>query len=145
VPAFDLLTSPGRESEHRSYGAAAERPSGQRASGARPGAASREERVQRHAEAPPEGDRGTGEQRPPTGAGPPPAARLVLVSSFVLCKQEGRKTLENQVKRLETVERREHKLKDDIQSKAQQIQQMADKILVSSSGPFQPSHWPSPQ
>uniref|UniRef100_A0A3Q3X2J0 Uncharacterized protein n=1 Tax=Mola mola TaxID=94237 RepID=A0A3Q3X2J0_MOLML len=40
-----------------------------------------------------------------------------------------RKTLENQVKRLEIVERRETKLKDEIQSKAQQIQQMADKIL----------------
>ncbi|XP_056266907.1 citron rho-interacting kinase [Pseudoliparis swirei] len=47
--------------------------------------------------------------------------------------EEGRKTLENQVKRLETVERREHKLKDDIQSKAQQIQQMADKILELES------------
>lgn len=47
------------------------------------------------------------------------------------CVQDGRKTLENQVKRLEIVERRETKLKDEIQSKAQQIQQMADKILVS--------------
>lgn len=45
--------------------------------------------------------------------------------------QDGRKTLENQVKRLEIVERRETKLKDEIQSKAQQIQQMADKILVT--------------
>uniref|UniRef100_A0A673LFL3 non-specific serine/threonine protein kinase n=1 Tax=Sinocyclocheilus rhinocerous TaxID=307959 RepID=A0A673LFL3_9TELE len=41
-----------------------------------------------------------------------------------------RKTLENQVKRLEMVERRENKLKDDIQTKSQQIQQMAEKILV---------------
>lgn len=47
-----------------------------------------------------------------------------------LCVQEGRKTLENQVKRLEMVERRENKLKDDIQTKSQQIQQMAEKILV---------------
>lgn len=46
------------------------------------------------------------------------------------CVQDGRKTLENQVKRLEIVERREIKLKDEIQSKSQQIQQMADKILV---------------
>ncbi|KAJ8285784.1 hypothetical protein GJAV_G00030920 [Gymnothorax javanicus] len=43
--------------------------------------------------------------------------------------EDGRKTLENQVKRLEIVERRENKLKDDIQTKSQQIQQMADKIL----------------
>uniref|UniRef100_A0A3Q0SHM4 Citron rho-interacting serine/threonine kinase n=1 Tax=Amphilophus citrinellus TaxID=61819 RepID=A0A3Q0SHM4_AMPCI len=43
--------------------------------------------------------------------------------------EEGRKTLENQVKRLEMVERRENKLKDDIQTKSQQIQQMAEKIL----------------
>ncbi|XP_068166167.1 citron Rho-interacting kinase [Antennarius striatus] len=43
--------------------------------------------------------------------------------------EDGRKTLENHVKRLEIVERRETKLKDEIQSKAQQIQQMADKIL----------------
>ncbi|XP_063067075.1 citron rho-interacting kinase isoform X4 [Engraulis encrasicolus] len=43
--------------------------------------------------------------------------------------EEGRKTLENQVKRLEIVERRENKLKDDIQTKSHQIQQMADKIL----------------
>ncbi|TMS03127.1 Citron Rho-interacting kinase [Larimichthys crocea] len=43
--------------------------------------------------------------------------------------KDGRKTLENQVKRLEIVERRETKLKEEIQSKAQQIQQMADKIL----------------
>ena len=47
------------------------------------------------------------------------------------CVQDGRKTLENQVKRLEIVERRETKLKDEIQSKAQQIQQMADKIMVT--------------
>lgn len=45
--------------------------------------------------------------------------------------QDGRKTLENQVKRLEIVERREAKLKDEIQSKGQQVQQMADKILVT--------------
>uniref|UniRef100_A0A671M4S8 non-specific serine/threonine protein kinase n=1 Tax=Sinocyclocheilus anshuiensis TaxID=1608454 RepID=A0A671M4S8_9TELE len=44
--------------------------------------------------------------------------------------EDGRKTLENQVKRLEMVERRENKLKDDIQTKSQQIQQMAEKILV---------------
>ncbi|XP_059193727.1 citron Rho-interacting kinase isoform X2 [Centropristis striata] len=44
--------------------------------------------------------------------------------------EDGRKTLENQVKRLEIVERRETKLKEEIQSKAQQIQQMADKILA---------------
>ncbi|XP_041854306.1 citron Rho-interacting kinase isoform X11 [Melanotaenia boesemani] len=43
--------------------------------------------------------------------------------------EDGRKTLENQVKRLEIVERRETKLKDELQSKAQQIQQMTDKIL----------------
>nr|XP_023696599.1 citron Rho-interacting kinase-like isoform X8 [Paramormyrops kingsleyae] len=43
--------------------------------------------------------------------------------------EEGRKTLENQVKRLEMVERRENKLKDDMQIKTQQIQQMADRIL----------------
>ncbi|XP_053727536.1 citron Rho-interacting kinase isoform X3 [Synchiropus splendidus] len=43
--------------------------------------------------------------------------------------EDGRKTLENQVKRLEIVERRETKLKDELQSKGQQIQQMADKIL----------------
>ncbi|XP_070402465.1 citron Rho-interacting kinase isoform X6 [Nothobranchius furzeri] len=43
--------------------------------------------------------------------------------------EDGRKTLENQVKRLEIVERRETKLKDELQGKAQQIQQMADKIL----------------
>lgn len=34
------------------------------------------------------------------------------------------------MKRLEIVERREIKLKDEIQSKTQQLQQMADKILV---------------
>ncbi|TNN77631.1 Citron Rho-interacting kinase [Liparis tanakae] len=45
-------------------------------------------------------------------------------------KNDGRKTLENQVKRLEIVERRETKLKEEIQSKALQIQQMADKILA---------------
>lgn len=49
---------------------------------------------------------------------------------FCFSIQEGRKTLENQVKRLEMVERRENKLKDDIQTKSQQIQQMAEKILV---------------
>ncbi|KAM4577119.1 citron Rho-interacting kinase isoform 13-T14 [Odontesthes bonariensis] len=43
--------------------------------------------------------------------------------------EDGRKTLENQVKRLEIVERRETKLKDELQGKAQQLQQMADKIL----------------
>ncbi|XP_075879148.1 LOW QUALITY PROTEIN: citron Rho-interacting kinase [Nelusetta ayraudi] len=43
--------------------------------------------------------------------------------------EDGRKTLENQVKRLEMVERREAKLKDEIHSKVQQIQQMAEKIL----------------
>ncbi|KAJ8286440.1 hypothetical protein GJAV_G00039280 [Gymnothorax javanicus] len=43
--------------------------------------------------------------------------------------EEGRKSLENQVKRLEMVERRENKLKDDIQTKSQQIQQMAEKIM----------------
>uniref|UniRef100_A0A8C7HDW8 non-specific serine/threonine protein kinase n=1 Tax=Oncorhynchus kisutch TaxID=8019 RepID=A0A8C7HDW8_ONCKI len=60
--------------------------------------------------------------------------RLVVDSHVGIIKnlcvlQEGRKTLENQVKRLEMVERRENKLKDDIQTKSQQIQQMADKIL----------------
>lgn len=35
------------------------------------------------------------------------------------------------MKRLETVERRENRLKEDIQTKSQQIQQMAEKILVS--------------
>lgn len=45
-------------------------------------------------------------------------------------EQDGKKTLENQVKRLEMVERRETKLKEDIQTKSQQIQQMADKIMV---------------
>ncbi|CAL8318229.1 unnamed protein product [Merluccius merluccius] len=44
--------------------------------------------------------------------------------------EDGKKTLENQVKRLEIVERKECKLKEDIQSKAQQMQQMSDKILV---------------
>ncbi|XP_061528857.1 citron Rho-interacting kinase isoform X4 [Phycodurus eques] len=48
--------------------------------------------------------------------------------------EDGRKTLENQVKRLEIVERRETKMKDDIQSKGQQIQQMADKILELEEG-----------
>uniref|UniRef100_A0AAV2MT44 Citron Rho-interacting kinase n=1 Tax=Knipowitschia caucasica TaxID=637954 RepID=A0AAV2MT44_KNICA len=43
--------------------------------------------------------------------------------------EDGRKTLENQVKRLEIVERREAKLKDEIQTKGHQIQQMADKIM----------------
>ncbi|XP_068079191.1 citron Rho-interacting kinase isoform X7 [Danio rerio] len=43
--------------------------------------------------------------------------------------EDGKKSLENQVKRLEMVERRESKLKDDIQTKSQQIQQMADKIM----------------
>jgi len=40
--------------------------------------------------------------------------------------EEGMKMLENQVKRLEMVGRRENKLKDDIQTKSQQ---MAEKIL----------------
>lgn len=53
--------------------------------------------------------------------------------------QDGRKTLENQVKRLEIVERREAKLKDEIQSKGQQIQQMADKILVTHLSSFKQS------
>lgn len=35
------------------------------------------------------------------------------------------------MKRLETVERRENRLKEDIQTKSQQIQRMAEKILVS--------------
>lgn len=56
--------------------------------------------------------------------------RTVSLIYCLSCKQEGRKTLENQVKRLEMVERRENKLKDDIQTKSQQIQQMAEKILV---------------
>ncbi|XP_059360227.1 citron Rho-interacting kinase-like isoform X5 [Carassius carassius] len=43
--------------------------------------------------------------------------------------EDGKKTLENQVKRLEMVDRRETKLKEDIQTKSQQIQQMADKIM----------------
>lgn len=34
------------------------------------------------------------------------------------------------MKRLEIVERRESKLKEDMQSKAQQIQQMTDQIMV---------------
>lgn len=51
--------------------------------------------------------------------------------SFFGMDQDGKKTLENQVKRLEMVERRETKLKEDIQTKSQQIQQMADKIMVS--------------
>uniref|UniRef100_A0A8C9Z569 Citron rho-interacting serine/threonine kinase n=1 Tax=Sander lucioperca TaxID=283035 RepID=A0A8C9Z569_SANLU len=51
--------------------------------------------------------------------------------------EDGRKTLENQVKRLEIVERRETKLKDELQSKAGQIQQMADKILVTHLSPLQ--------
>lgn len=54
-------------------------------------------------------------------------SELVCLSNM----QDGRKTLENQVKRLEIVERRETKLKDEIQSKTQQIQQMSDKILVT--------------
>lgn len=55
---------------------------------------------------------------------------MVCVLHVCVHVQEGRKTLENQVKRLEMVERRENKLKDDIQTKSQQIQQMAEKILV---------------
>lgn len=61
---------------------------------------------------------------------------LCLCINYVCCVQDGRKTLENQVKRLEIVERRETKLKDEIQSKAQQIQQMADKILVTHLSPL---------
>lgn len=57
--------------------------------------------------------------------------KKVLFVCLLSRVQDGRKTLENQVKRLEIVERRETKLKDEIQSKAQQIQQMADKILVT--------------
>ncbi|XP_055461926.1 citron Rho-interacting kinase [Psammomys obesus] len=49
--------------------------------------------------------------------------------AFVLHDMERRHSLENKVKRLETMERRENRLKDDIQTKSQQIQQMADKIL----------------
>uniref|UniRef100_A0A8C8LP87 Citron rho-interacting serine/threonine kinase b n=1 Tax=Oncorhynchus tshawytscha TaxID=74940 RepID=A0A8C8LP87_ONCTS len=44
--------------------------------------------------------------------------------------EDGRRTLESQVKRLEIFERRESKLKEDMQSKAQQIQQMTDQIMV---------------
>lgn len=55
---------------------------------------------------------------------------VVFFLNVCVLSQEGRKTLENQVKRLEMVERRENKLKDDIQTKSQQIQQMAEKILV---------------
>lgn len=51
--------------------------------------------------------------------------------------QERRHSLENKVKRLETMERRENRLKDDIQTKSQQIQQMADKILVSRNQSWQ--------
>uniref|UniRef100_A0AAZ3QKG0 Citron Rho-interacting kinase-like n=1 Tax=Oncorhynchus tshawytscha TaxID=74940 RepID=A0AAZ3QKG0_ONCTS len=43
--------------------------------------------------------------------------------------EDGRRTLESQVKRLEIFERRESKLKEDMQSKAQQIQQMTDQIM----------------
>ncbi|KAM9331115.1 citron Rho-interacting kinase [Gastrophryne carolinensis] len=43
--------------------------------------------------------------------------------------EERRLSLENQVRKLENVERRENKLKEDIQTKSQQIQQMAEKIL----------------
>uniref|UniRef100_A0A673X0U4 Citron Rho-interacting kinase n=1 Tax=Salmo trutta TaxID=8032 RepID=A0A673X0U4_SALTR len=57
-------------------------------------------------------------------------SHLGIIKTLLCVLQEGRKTLENQVKRLEMVERRENKLKDDIQTKSQQIQQMADKILV---------------
>uniref|UniRef100_A0A673X3S1 Citron Rho-interacting kinase n=1 Tax=Salmo trutta TaxID=8032 RepID=A0A673X3S1_SALTR len=56
-------------------------------------------------------------------------SHLGIIKTLLCVLQEGRKTLENQVKRLEMVERRENKLKDDIQTKSQQIQQMADKIL----------------
>lgn len=60
----------------------------------------------------------------------PPSSLCTACMRVCVCVQDGRKTLENQVKRLEIVERRETKLKDEIQSKAQQIQQMAEKILV---------------
>ncbi|TTP43317.1 Citron Rho-interacting kinase [Bagarius yarrelli] len=43
--------------------------------------------------------------------------------------EDGRKSLENKVRKLEIVERRESKLKEDIQTKSQQIHQMADKIM----------------
>ncbi|CAI9607437.1 unnamed protein product [Staurois parvus] len=43
--------------------------------------------------------------------------------------EERRLSLENQVRKLENVERRENKLKEDIQTKSQQIQQMAEKIM----------------
>ncbi|POI34956.1 hypothetical protein CIB84_001292, partial [Bambusicola thoracicus] len=52
-----------------------------------------------------------------------------LPSHLLIALQERRHSLENQVKRLETVERRENRLKEDIQTKSQQIQQMAEKIL----------------
>ncbi|KAK3509025.1 hypothetical protein QTP70_018530 [Hemibagrus guttatus] len=61
------------------------------------------------------------------GCTTPHTYRLSPLLAFT--PSEGRKTLENQVKRLEMVERRENKLKDDIQTKSQQIQQMAEKIL----------------
>lgn len=56
----------------------------------------------------------------------------VFNDALLSAGQERRHSLENQVKRLETVERRENRLKEDIQTKSQQIQQMADKILVGS-------------
>ncbi|TRZ03008.1 hypothetical protein DNTS_002207, partial [Danionella cerebrum] len=53
-----------------------------------------------------------------------------LLQSVRQTKERIERDLEqNQVKRLELVERRETKLKDDIQTKSQQIQQMADKIM----------------
>uniref|UniRef100_A0A3Q2NX12 Citron rho-interacting serine/threonine kinase n=1 Tax=Fundulus heteroclitus TaxID=8078 RepID=A0A3Q2NX12_FUNHE len=57
--------------------------------------------------------------------------------------EDGRKTLENQVKRLEIVERRETKLKDELQSKSQQIQQMAEKILVTHLSPLLQRRFPT--
>lgn len=54
----------------------------------------------------------------------------IFIVFYFWMGQDGRKSLENQVKRLEMVERRETKLKEDIQTKSQQIQQMADKIMV---------------
>lgn len=64
------------------------------------------------------------------------ALECVTCACFV---QDGRKTLENQVKRLEIVDRRENKLKEEIQSKALQIQQMAEKILVTHLSPLEQS------
>lgn len=62
---------------------------------------------------------------------PPSPGRRPTKTLSIPDLQERRHSLENKVKRLETMERRENRLKDDIQTKSQQIQQMADKILVS--------------